>query len=60
MAKHKGIKRAYEKSLEKSPQERQQELDELMKEFLAKGGVVEKCPPGELQLSKDEIKSWKI
>jgi len=58
MAKHKSIKRAYEKDLEKSPQEKQQELDELMKKFLAKGGVIEKCPPGEP--TKEQLKSWKI
>ena len=60
MKKHQGINRAYEKDYEKSPQEKQQELDERMKTFLAKGGTIEKCPPGELQLTKEQIKSWKI
>jgi hypothetical protein len=58
MAKIKGINRAYEKDLEKSPQEKQQELDELMQKFLAKGGVIEKCPP--MEPTKEQLKSWKI
>ena len=42
-----GINRAYVSGEpEKSPQEKQKELDAKMKEFLAKGGKVEKLAPG--------------
>ena len=43
MPKFSGINRAYASGdIEKTPQEKQRELDEKMKEFLAKGGKVEK------------------
>ena len=43
MARYEGINRAYKsKGEEKSPAERQRELDEKMKEFLAKGGQIKK------------------
>ena len=32
--------------IEKTPEEKQKELDEQMKKFLEKGGKVEKLPPG--------------
>lgn len=43
MTKFSGINRAYSTGeIEKSPAEKQRELDEKMKKFLAKGGKVEK------------------
>ena len=43
MGKFSGINRPYNANpIEKTPQEKQQELDEKMKEFLAKGGKIEK------------------
>jgi hypothetical protein len=51
MPKFEGINRNYASGDEyKSPEEKQRELDEKMKEFLAKGGKVEKCPPGVAKL----------
>jgi len=42
-----GINRAYVAGdIEKSPAEKQRDLDAKMKEFLAKGGKVEKVPYG--------------
>ena len=58
MAKHPNINRAYEKVLEKTPQEKQKELDEKMKEFLAKGGKVEKLP--DMKPTKEQLTSWTI
>jgi len=47
MPKFEGINRAYASGDDyQSPEELQKKLDEKMKEFLAKGGKVEKCPPG--------------
>ena len=43
MAKFSGINRAYSTDKEEqTPQEKQRKLDELMKQFLEKGGKVEK------------------
>ena len=43
MPKHSGINRPYMAGeIEKTPQEKQRELDEKMKKFLAKGGKVTK------------------
>ena len=43
MAKFSGITRAYSTGKEEqTPQEKQRKLDELMKQFLEKGGKVEK------------------
>ena len=43
MPKFSGINRPYAAGeIEKTPQEKQRELDEKMKAFLAKGGKVEK------------------
>mgnify|MGYP001078152716 CR=1 FL=1 len=43
MGKFSGINRPYNATpIEKTPQEKQRELDEKMKEFLAKGGKIEK------------------
>tara|TARA_B100000945_G_scaffold311799_1_gene305506 strand:- start:699 stop:851 length:153 start_codon:yes stop_codon:yes gene_type:complete len=44
--------------IEKTPQEKQKELDEKMKEFLAKGGKVEKVKP--MKPTKEQLRSWKI
>ena len=59
MPRHMGINRAYVAGeMEKSPAEKQRELDAKMKEFLAKGGKVEKCKP--MKPTKEQLKSWKI
>jgi|TARA_B100000214_G_C23632784_1_gene474803 hypothetical protein len=58
MARYEGINRAYEsKGEEKSPAERQRELDEKMKEFLAKGGQIKKEKP---KITKQMLDSWKF
>ena len=45
MSKFSGINRPYRAGeIEKTPQEKQKELDEKMKAFLDKGGKVEKLP----------------
>jgi len=49
------IKKDY---LKPSPEEKQRELDELMKKFLEKGGKIEKLPAH--KPTKDQLKSWKI
>ena len=59
MAKYSGINRPYEiKGEDKSPAERQRELDEKMKKFLAKGGKVEKVKAH--KPTKEQLRSWKI
>lgn len=58
MAKFSGINRPYEiKGEEKSPAERQRELDEKMKKFLAKGGKIKKEEP---RITKQMLDSWKF
>ena len=58
MAKYEGINRAYASGdIEKTPQEKQRELDEKMKKFLAKGGKVEKVEP---IITKQMLLSWKF
>jgi len=57
--KHQGINRAYKTGeIEKSPQEKQRELDEKMKAFLAKGGKVEKVKAH--VPTKQQEKDWTI
>tara|TARA_B100001113_G_C20999384_1_gene574249 strand:- start:286 stop:516 length:231 start_codon:yes stop_codon:yes gene_type:complete len=47
MPRHMGINRAYVSGeIEKTPQEKQKELEEKMKKFLEKGGKIEKVAPG--------------
>jgi hypothetical protein len=60
MPKFEGINRNYSTSDEgnKTPQEKQKELDEKMKEFLSKGGKIEKLKP--MKPTKEQLKSWKI
>ena len=41
-----------------SPQELQQQLDERMAKFLAKGGKIEKVEP--MKPTKEQLKSWTI
>ena len=54
-----GINRAYVAGeIEKSPAEKQKELDEKMKQFLAKGGKVEQCKPH--KPTQEQLRSWKI
>jgi hypothetical protein len=58
MPKYSGINRPYEiKGEEKSPAERQRELDEKMKKFLAKGGEIKK---EEARITKQMLDSWKF
>ena len=60
MPKHMGINRAYVAGdIEKSPAEKQVELDAKMKEFLAKGGVIQQVPTGKSgQLPGEETNVW--
>ena len=59
MAKYSGINRPYMAGeIEKTPQEKQKELDEKMKAFLAKGGKVEKVKAH--KPTKEQLRSWKI
>ena len=59
MAKYSGLNRPYMAGeIEKTPQEKQRELDEKMKEFLAKGGKVEKVKAH--KPTKEQLRSWKI
>ena len=59
MPKFRGINRADGSGdIVKTPQEKQRELDEKMKEFLAKGGKVEKVKP--MKPTKQQLESWKI
>jgi|TARA_B100001778_G_scaffold160446_1_gene131810 hypothetical protein len=58
MAKYSGINRPYEiKGEDKSPAERQRELDEKMKKFLSKGGEVKKV---ESRITKQMLENWKF
>ena len=58
MSKFSGINRPYNSNpIEKTPQEKQRELDEQMKKFLEKGGKVEKVKP---RITKDMLEKWKI
>jgi hypothetical protein len=43
---------------ERTPEEKQRDLDEQMKKFLAKGGKVEKVK--DHKPTKEQLKSWKI
>ena len=59
MAKFSGINRPYVAGdIEKTPQEKQRELDEKMKAFLAKGGKVEKVKAH--KPTKEQLKNWTI
>lgn len=59
MPKFAGINRNYSSNTdEKTPQEKQRELDEKLKEFMAKGGTVEKLKP--MKPTKEQLRSWKI
>ncbi len=59
MPKYSGINRPYVAgSTEKTPQEKQRELDEKLKEFYTKGGKVEKLKP--MKPTKEQLRSWKI
>ena len=59
MAKFSGINRPYNADpTEKTPEEKQRELDERMKKFLEKGGKVEKLK--DHKPTKEQLKSWKI
>ena len=59
MPKFSGINRPYVGGYtEKTPEEKQRELDEKMKKFLAKGGKVEKVKA--YKPTKEQLRSWKI
>ena len=59
MAKFSGINKPYNANpIEKTPEEKQRELDERMKKFLEKGGKVEKVK--DHKPTKEQLKSWKI
>lgn len=59
MSKFSGINRPYAAGeIEKTPQEKQRELDEKMKKFLAKGGTVEKVKAH--KPTKQQLKDWTI
>lgn len=59
MPKFTGINRPYKAGeIEKTPQEKQKELDEKMKAFLDNGGKVEKLP--DMKPTKEQLKSWTI
>ena len=59
MSKFSGINRPYKPGeIEKTPQEKQKELDKKMKAFLDKGGKVEKLP--DMKPTKEQLKSWTI
>ena len=59
MAKFSGINRPYSTGdIPKTPEEKQRDLDEQMKKFLAKGGKVEKVK--DHKPTKEQLKSWKI
>jgi len=58
MPKFSGINRPYSTGdIPKTPEEKQRELDEQMKKFLAKGGKVEKVKP---RITKEMLEKWKI
>ena len=58
MSKYSGINRAYSADeIEKTPQEKQRELDEKMQKFLAKGGKVEKVKS---KITKQMLDNWKF
>ena len=59
MPKFSGINRPYASGdIEKSPAEKQRDLDEKMKKFLAKGGKVEKVKAH--KPTKQQEKNWTI
>ena len=58
MPKFSGINRPYSTGdIRKTPEEKQRDLDEQMKKFLAKGGKVEKVKP---RITKEMLEKWKI
>ena len=59
MPKYSGINRPYAAGeIDKTPQEKQRELDEIMKAFLAKGGKVQKVKAH--KPTKQQLKDWTI
>ncbi len=59
MPKYSGINRPYVAGpMEKTPQEKQRELDEKMKQFLDKGGKVEKVKAH--KPTKQQLRDWTI
>ena len=59
MPKFSGINRPYKAGeIEKTPQEKQKELDDKMNAFLAKGGKVEKVKAH--KPTKQQLRDWTI
>ena len=59
MPKFSGINRPYSTGdIPKTPEEKQRDLDEQMKKFLAKGGKVQKVKAHEP--TKEQRKNWSI
>ena len=59
MPKYSGINRPYAAGeIDKTPQEKQRELDEKMMAFLAKGGKVQKVKAH--KPTKQQLKDWTI
>ena len=59
MPKYSGNNRPYAAGeIEKTPQEKQRELDDKMKKFLAKGGEVQKVKAH--KPTKQQLKDWTI
>ena len=59
MPRYEGINRNYSTSAEgnKTPEEKQKDLDKKIKEFLAKGGKIQKVEP---KITKQMLQNWKI
>jgi hypothetical protein len=58
MSKFSGINRPYNANpIEKTPEQKQRELDEAMKNFLAKGGKIEKVKS---KITKQMLEKWKF
>ena len=58
MPKFSGINRPYSTGdIRKTPEEKQRELDEAMKNFLAKGGKIEKVKS---KITKQMLEKWKF
>ena len=58
MPKFSGINRPYSTGdIPKTPEEKQRDLDEAMKNFLAKGGKIEKVKS---KITKQMLEKWKF
>jgi|TARA_B100000959_G_scaffold274848_1_gene327311 hypothetical protein len=57
MPKFTGINRVYSSGKEEDKKTTQEDRDRMMKEFLAKGGKIEKVP---YKVTKDQLKRGKL